>query len=498
MMQPVSKYAIIIFICGLATLNLGAREFQHMNGCDYWVAPLPMGNDDNSGTYGSPWATLQHANKSVPDENCTVWFRPGVYVGESRLNRRFETQTVFKSMVPYRAILQNNGATLSISGAKNITLEGFDIHHSEPDATPLLVAIDGSKAGWSEYITLRNNIIHDSYNNDLLKVYNLSRFINIENNVFYNQGPPEEHMDVNSVTDVVIQDNIFFNDYEDSGRTNDNQSKQFIVIKDSNGAEDGLVGSQRVAVRRNIFLNWQGQEDETLIQVGLDGKPYFEAVNVRIENNLLIGNSNNPVGAAFGVRGAKDVYFANNTVSGDLPSSAYAFRVTITDQNPKNQNIYFYNNIWSDFTGSMGEDLEAGAGKFSDGDPMDTDNLVLDNNLYWNGGNQIPDGDLVSPISDDPRRIIVDPEIATDQSNMILPYWDGSTFLSGQSSIREEFLRLVKKYGMISTYSPAKNKADPAFAPLEDILGQPRNGLPDLGAYEQRIEFRLALPLCIK
>lgn len=459
--------------------------------CEYWVAPEPIGSDSNSGTYNSPWATLKYANTNVPDNNCTVWFRPGVYFGGSRLNRRFETQTTFKSLVPYQAVLINNGAAVLISGAKNITLDGFEIQHSGPGATVLLVAIDGSEQGWSEYVTLRNNIIHDSYNNDLLKIYNLSRFITIENNVFYNQGLPEEQLDINSVTDVVIQDNIFFNDYGNSGRVNDNQSKQFIVMKDSNGGKDGQLGSERVNVRRNIFLNWEGQDDEAFIQVGLDGKPYFEAIDVRIENNLLIGNSKDPAGAAFGVRGAKDVHFVNNTVTGNLPSSAYAFWVTVSEQNPRNQNIFFYNNIWSDPTGSMGGDLKDKSNRFSRGHLKDTDNLVLDNNLYWNGWSRIPNGDLLSPLKDDKHSIIAPPMLATNQSDMILPYWDGSAFLSGNESIRDEFVRLVKQYGEISPISFARNEANPDFAPREDILGQLRDDTPDIGAYEKLITFEI-------
>ena len=105
-------------------------------------------------------------------------------------------------------------------------------------------------------------MFHDSWNNDILKINNGARFIRVENNVFYNQGPGtisgDEHMDVNSVTDVSIEDNIFFNDFAGSGRPNLNDTSSFIVIKDSNAADDGLVGSFRIAVRRNVFLSWQG------------------------------------------------------------------------------------------------------------------------------------------------------------------------------------------------------------------------------------------------
>ncbi len=483
------KYVFTTLVSLLVALNLGASGFQTAQKCEYWVAPSPVGTDENVGSYTRPWATLKFANDNVPDDNCTVWFRPGTYFGASRLNRRFETHTTFKSVIPYRAVLKYNGAAVLISGAKNITLEGFDIQHSGPGASALLVAIDGSKKGWSEYVTLRNNIIHDSYNNDLLKVYNLSRYITIENNLFFNQGPPDEQMDVNSVTDVIIQDNIFFNDYEDSGRVKDNSSKHFIVIKDSNGPEDGLIGSRRVTVRRNIFLNWEGQDDETFVQVGLDGKPYHEAIDIHIENNLLIGNSKDPVGAAFGVRGARDVFFVNNTVTGNLPSSAYAFWVTITEQNPRNQNIFFYNNIWADPTGSMGGDLKGKSNRFSRGHLEDTENLVMDNNLYWNGLFRVPNGDLLSPLQDDTHRIVAPPLLASNQRSVVLPYWNGNAFLSGSESIREEFVRLVSKYGEISIISFAKNSANPSYTPPDDILGRARGNYPDIGAYEHPVDF---------
>lgn len=452
--------------------------------CEYWVAPEPAGNDANPGTSVQPWATLEHASAAVQDGGCTVWFNPGIYEGENRLNRRFETTTTFKSLTPYKAILKNNGAVVLISGGRNIILEGFDIQHLSINSTPLVVAIDQSDNGWSENITLRNNIIHDSYNDDLLKIYNGCKNILIEKNLFFNQGDSGEQIDVNSVMDVVIQKNIFFNSFESSGRQNTKLSKQYIVIKDSNGTDDGLVGSKNIIVQKNIFLNWQGQEKETIIQVGLDGKPYHEADGVFIQNNLLIGNSDQQIGSVFGVRGAKDVFVLNNTVVGDFPALSFAFRVTIEDQNPINENIYFINNIWSDPTGTMGEDLEGSGNEFSDGDIIETKKLVLLNNLYWNGGYEIPEGDLVSPLVDDDKRVIGDPILETDHKNIVLPVWTGTEFLSGELSIQAEFVRLVNLYAKIDSDSPAAGRADSTFAPKDDILNNFRFGQPDLGSYQ--------------
>lgn len=42
--------------------------------------------------------------------------------------------------------------------------------------------------------------------------------------MFYNQTGSDEHVDVNSVKDVIIEDNVFFNDFAGSGRTNPNNT----------------------------------------------------------------------------------------------------------------------------------------------------------------------------------------------------------------------------------------------------------------------------------
>lgn len=484
MMQLKAKWLVLLMFAFFTLFEANGEVANAETPCEFWVAPSPVGDDANPGTIDQPWATLDYAGDHVPDNFCTVWFYPGIYWGGSRLNQRFETTTTFKSLDPYQATLVNNSAVVLISGGKNITLEGFNVRHSGSGSKPLVIAIDSSSRGWAENIVLRNNIIHDSYNNDLLKIYNGCKDVLIENNIFYNQGDSEEHIDVNSVVDVTIQGNIFFNSYVSSGRQNKNLSKQYIVIKDSNGADDGLLGSQNIRVRGNIFLNWEGQETETFIQVGLDGKPYIEAQDVRIENNLFLGNSGHQIGAAFGVRGAKDVYFINNTVVGDLPALSYAFRVTITEQNPRNENIYFLNNIWSDPTGTMGADLDGGENEFSDGDLENTEKLILLNNLYWNGGEAIPDGDLVSPLQVDRQPLIQDPMLNTDFSQIVLPIWEGTEFRSGEVSIQGEFIRLVNLYGKIPQSSPVINRSYPIFAPTDDILGQPRLEGADIGAFE--------------
>jgi len=498
--------AFLIFISFTLTVSVALERvplqtpFTSAESCEYWVAPAPEGDDHQTGAFAEPWATLNHAAAQVPDKNCTVWFKNGVYSGTNELKRRFTSTTTFKAVNPYQAIFEHSGTVLELDGIRNMTFEGFEFRHSGPGANKHVVIVDRRDDIWSENIIFRNNIFHDSYNNDLLKVHNGVRFATIEHNIFYNQGDSEQHIDVNSVTDVIIQDNIFFNDFAGSGRSNPGNTKHFIVVKDSNENSDGLEGSERITIRRNIFLNWEGGV-ESFVQIGNDGKPYHEAEEVQIENNLMIGNAQNLSLTALGVRGARSITFTNNTVVGDLPAKAYAIRVSITGQNPKNEAIYIYNNVWSDPTGTMGAKLSGSSNEFSDGDPSETNNLILDNNLYWNGGTEIPPGDLVSPLLDDARRLVADPGLNTDHTAIILPRWQGTAFMSGNITIRQEFVRLVEGYGRISSNSPAIGQADLSRAPFNDILGHLRGSTPDLGAYEYDyviFEEQVFLPMTFK
>jgi hypothetical protein len=444
-----------------------------VSGCQRWIDP--SGNDGASGTEGRPWSTLQHAADAVPDDSCTVWVGDGSYSGVNSIDRGFSTQTVFRALHPYMPVFTSGSAALDIGGdASNMTFSGLQFTQSAP-GSGVLVYVSGGTSGPAPHdITFVDNIIHDSYGDDLLKIRSLAHGIVVRGNVFYNQSDDEQHIDVNSVTDVTIEDNIFFNDFAVSGRKDTKLSKHFIVVKDSNQADDGLFGSHRIEIRRNIFLSWQGGED-SMIALGNDGNPTFEAVDVRIDDNLMLGNGTDQLTAALTVYGAENVSFFNNTVAGDLPSTAYAFKVNTKRSNPKNRNIGFWNNIWSDPTGTMGD--------LSDGDPSNTVGFTLDHNLYWNGGAAIRAGSFAGPPAD-PHHVLADPMLPTDQSGIVLPVWTGSSFQSGTQTIRDEFIRLVTAYGLIPSSSPAVGAALASVAPPVDILGHPRDASPDIGAYE--------------
>ncbi|EZH72208.1 hypothetical protein ATO12_25070 [Aquimarina atlantica] len=443
----------------------------------YYVAT--NGNDSSgNGSNDTPWATIQHALNTVTDGS-TILVKPGTYNGRVRVRGSFTSGVLVKSQVSYMAKLRNNTTVItaykSPNGCHGITFDGFDIAHDAPGAAPLVIHIDGDGNGDVHDITFQNCIIHDSYNNDLVKVNAASYNITFQGNLFFNQAGSDEHIDGNSVENLIIQDNIFLNDFSSSGRTNNNDTSSFIVIKDSGGSNDIYTGSRNVKIRRNVFLNWEGTVATNFVLIGEDSEPHYQAFDIMIENNLMLGNSSNPMRAPFGIKGCRDITFRNNTVTGDLPANAYAFRFNREPTNPIINNINIYNNIWSDPTGTMND--------FSDCPISHTDTYTLDTNVYWNNGTPIPQdsSDKINS-ADDANGITANPLLG-DLNNLIIPHYDSSLnqFKDGSVTIREAFERIVNTYGTPETNSPVINMARADQLPADDILGRLRVNA-DIGA----------------
>lgn len=441
-------------------------------------------NTTGDGSQLLPWATIQFALNQVPDSS-TILVEPGEYTGRNRLQGIFTQGVTVRSEVPFAAQLRHTSTVVTCFNGVGITLEGFDIAHSGAGAGALVIQVQNLNQSPDPdvgRIVFRNNIIHDSFNNDLLKINNGAREVLVEGNVFYNQTGSDEHIDINGVVDVEVRDNIFFNDFEGSGRVNNNDTSSFIVVKNSGG----LPLNEQFFIHRNIFLNWQGSSGSNFILFGEDGQGFFEAQDALVQNNLMLGNAPNNMRASIGVKGCRDIVYRNNTVVGDLPALAFAMRLNREGSNPANENIEFYNQIWSDPTATMGAEFGQSNNDFSDTPPADTTSFVIHRNLYWNGGAAIPEnpGELVNP-SDDLQAVVGDP-LLPSQAALVLPRWDpiNMEFISGSTSIRQEFERLAMSYGLPASGSGAIDAADPAEAPSDDLLGAIRGNQPDLGAVE--------------
>ena len=461
--DPVQRDQMASFLARGLDLDVPA------SACQRWVDAT--GDDDADGSADRPWATIEHALEAAPGSGCVISVMPGRYEG-GRVERRFTGETVLRSHVPYTARLHGDTTVLDVQGTANLTIEGFEMSQ-EPGARGVLLNVEDADGFDSNHITIRDNIIHDAFDDDLLKIRSGARFVTVDGNVFYNQAANEQHIDVNGVQDISITDNLFANDFAASGREDPGDTKAYIVVKDSSAT--GELGSRRVAVRRNVFMHWRGGR-ETIVQIGNDGKAYHEAIDVQIDTNLFLGDSADYTTAPLGIAGVKDVRFVNNTIVGDLPSGAFAARFDRKGDNPPNEGIELRNNIYVDPTGTMDD--------FTNGDEID---VVLDNNMYWNAGSAFDDEGPVDP-SDDAHGIVADPLLDYDHSSVLAPLWDGIAFQSGSSTIRREFVRIVERYASLGAGSPAVDRADVAVAPLIDILGRPRGSAPDLGALETGLD----------
>ena len=479
-----------------------SRIFSALRHCSFvvvssWIVAAPSayaftttryvattGSDAaGDGSPGAPWATITHALDSV-DDDTLILVGPGTYQQQVQLRGRFEAGVTVRSQTPYQARLRWNATVVRCFYGKGLTLEGFDIAHDGPGAGALLMQVsdvidDPTGADRVEDITIRDNVFHDSYNNDLLKINDNARDVRVLGNMFYNQAGSDEHIDVNSVSDVLMEGNVFFNDFAGSGRS-DTDTSSYIVIKDSNGSSDGRLGSEDITVRRNLFLHWEGSSGQGFVRVGEDGTANFEAMRVLIENNLMLGNNTAQIRSPIQFQGVQDVTARANTIVGNMPAKEYGFRIVTVGSSPASDGVHIHNNIWSDPTGTMGDTFNRGGA---------TVDLTFDNNLYWNDGNAFPtSSESIVEVSDDAGAVIGDP-LLPDPQTAPLPRWNQntSTFADGSATIAEVFENIVLSHGVPAAGSAAIGAADPANMPIDDILGNPRSegGAPDIGALEK-------------
>lgn len=469
--------------CGVLLLLALLWMPETVRAGTYYLAPT--GDDAGDGSKGRPWKTLRHATSEVPDDGSTIMLLDGLYSDSHSVSRLFDKRCTVRAEHAYRARLRspdNSNRAFSCFQGRNLVFEGLEIFGSGDTRGDYLVQISTPR---SERLTFVDCIIHDSYKNDLVKVNDRARDILFRRCIFFNQNDHagDEHLDINTVTDIRVEDSIFFNDFPGSGRPLGNQAHSFVVIKNSGSTPDI---TQRIAFRRNIFLNWQGKVDQCYLLLGEDGKPFFEAQDVVIEDNLFLHNS--PVrfwGTLLLKGGLKNIVFRANTVLGHPNikwSGAYAAACFRVGENPPMEGLAFSNNIWCD-SGQMPRFSFSKDDVFAKGRAP-----LLLNNLYWNGGKPIPSepGDTLAPASDR-QACFGDPKLGDPNTGLTLPRWDSArgAFLSGAGTIRAEFERLVGLYAIPGKGSAAIGAADPASMPPDDILGNPRGRRPDIGCCQR-------------
>lgn len=478
---------VLLYLIPWPSLLLSALIFPSLAGNlaagTYYLSPT--GSDTaGAGTRQKPWKSLQQATVKMPDDGSTLVLLDGLYEGGQSVGRQFSKLCKIKAENSYRARLtgaKGQNRVLSCYGTANVAFQGLEIFGSGATRGEYLIHI--GEPG-THHVAFLDCIIHDGYNNDTVKI-NGGRDVVFRRCVVYNHTDHEgdQHFDINTVTDVRLEDCILFNDYPGSGRQSGHRGQGFIVAKNSGSTPDV---TRRIAFRRNIFLNWDGKPDMAFLLLGEDGKPFCEAQQVVIENNLFIHNS--PVrtwGTLLLKGGLKDITFRANTVVGHPAVQWTGAEMAVClriGPNPPMGDMLFANNIFCDGTGQMPRFSISRGETFAPGSKQ-----VLLNNFYWNAGKKVPTdaNDMLVP-DRDAKKILADPKLAKTE-RVVLPRWDAKkgAFLSGQKTIRGEFERLVKLYGTPAADSPAIHAADPANMPKDDILGNPRGARPDVGCVER-------------
>ena len=464
--------ALVLMLLAASTSHAGT----------YYVAP--DGSDEKGdGSTARPWATIKHATASVPDDGSTVLARDGLYTGAIVLERQFATGCVVRAEHPYRARFRSapdSNRAFFCYGGSNVTFEGIEVFGSGGTKGDYVVHVAKPE---THHITFRDCIIHDSYNDDLIKVNDLAHHVAFRGCLVYNARDAGgiQLFDINVVADVAVEDCILTSDQEGSGRATAHKAGSFIVIKNSSKDPANAAKTRRIDVRRNVFCNWEGESDQSYVLIGEDAKDFWEAQDVAVENNLFLFNTAVPsTGAVTCKCHVRNVTVRANTVLGTvLGWTCYAIR--LSEERPKlgMEDIFIFNNIFDDPAGRMSQ-LIWGHREFVRG-------AELRNNLYWNAGKAFEhhESTLFRIPADDPAAVTADPRLPNPEK-MVIPRWDAARgrFASGETSIRGEFERLVKLYGQLPAGSPAAGRADAKHMPPDDILGRPRGEHPDIGAWQ--------------
>ncbi len=428
---------------------------------EYYVST--SGSDSGSGSASSPWRTISHAFAAVPESgDAIIWVAPGTYNENVDADHDFTGRVRLISEQAYGAKLTAAYNPVLDIGPM-VSIEGFEIvgQPTSVDRTGLIYMHGADDAA------LVNNVIHDSYDNDILRVL-ASHRVQVLGNVFYNPGDGEHTIDVNSGSQATnIEGNFFFNDFAASGRAGASIAS-FIVVKYSSGTQT----TGNMWIRRNIFAHYEGEKMP--LKIGADGELFAEAVNVTIENNLfhLAGPTD---ASGFEVVDARGVHFRANTFVGGAADDPFVGWVGTREGSPASEDINFVGNIFS-ASGQMQRLIESPDSLVTSGS--------IDSNLYWNGGQSIPSfGSDRLDISSDANAVKANPNLSS--GNAVIPVWLGSAFAGGHATIEAAFRAYVLSYAKIDGASPAANVGF-SGAPSVDILGNPRDNTADLGCFESR------------
>jgi len=295
-------------------------------GETYYVAPPPAGDDGNSGSMGSPWATLQHAADSVAAGD-TVLVRAGSYDGGHFTTSGIAGQPIRLAAFPGETAIVDGDNPVTPDG---INLEGTD-HMIVEGLTVTGVTRAGIRAVLCENVTIRDNLtdsngrwgIFTGFCDDLLIVDNVTSNSGAEHGIYVS----------NSGDRPVIRGNLIFDNNANGIHMNGDVSQGGDGVISDAVVEENIIFGNGVAGGSGI--NCDGVQD-SIIRNNLIYDTHASGISLyRIDGGApSTGNKvlNNTVHVAADGRWGLNVRDAStgNTVRNNTLYSEHGFRGAMT------------------------------------------------------------------------------------------------------------------------------------------------------------------------
>ncbi len=152
----------------------------------------PGGSDSTGiGSRQKPWRTIRFATSKAPDDGSTINLLDGVYEGTESVARQFTKTCTVRAENPCRARLRSPpdaNRALTCYDVSNVAFQGLEIFGSGSTRGEYLVHLSTAK---TQHLLFDGCIIHDCYNNDLIKINDFTRDVLFRGCIFFNQTPPD-------------------------------------------------------------------------------------------------------------------------------------------------------------------------------------------------------------------------------------------------------------------------------------------------------------------
>lgn len=310
------------------------------------------GDDNNSGTEESPWATLKKAAEEAKAGD-TVFIKNGLYIVQNKISIESYGPITFQAFPGHEPTLKyigNEAYFFSIGqNANNITVDGITfIRATNFDGN--IISVGGRFA----VITNCHIFFEDGYTPkkyDCIKIMKTGYGTTIENCEIY--GAPNQGIDTVGGDNIVVRNNTI------------RDCQNAIVLK--GGSENDLIENNRCYNCGYGAIGLGGTTDLQFINYLHENK------NSIVRRNVIYYDeeNNNNIGGGIFLQGASDCQVYNNTIIG----AGIHIRCGGDPNNPlicSSQNKIYNNIIWR--TGNDGILVV---------EPGNDMELEMNNNLYW-------------------------------------------------------------------------------------------------------------------